>query len=228
MGIEVPTYIQDLYKHWPLFVDPKREWAVHIRNIKQAILNSFPMKDFRSLTGMVTGQTVIAGVTLGDYIFDNNHHRSNGSDLITNTNDGFVLLDGGNEDWVEVGLNGTTYGLPEFNANTLLTWVEFTGTIENTTGCPEWVEFGYSYGDASGEIEPLSVGKIYLPHGGIRGLTGFKKTLRHSFKVDPHRVLATGLEYNDLNTFKFWIKGARGTGFSQFDEIYLTARTCML
>jgi hypothetical protein len=42
MGLENPTYIEDLNATWPLGTDPRSEGDDHIRNIKAALQASFP------------------------------------------------------------------------------------------------------------------------------------------------------------------------------------------
>jgi len=223
MGIELATYIQNLFPKWPHFFDFKKEGAAHIRQLKQTLLNSFPQKDFRSLTGMVTGQTVLAGVSLGDFLFDNNHYRSNNSDNITQQNDGDVLMDASG-DWFEISLAGDIYHLDTFTEDTLLTWLDFRGTMEATTGMASWVELGYRFGTI---MEPIALQKIYLPHSGIRNLTGFKKTLVTRLRIDPAEILAELGDYDDTAEFGLFIRAETDGGLFQMVDVYVTAREAL-
>lgn len=49
MGLEVVTYISDLNANWPVGTDKIREGDDHIRNVKTALLNTFP-----NIAGAVT------------------------------------------------------------------------------------------------------------------------------------------------------------------------------
>ena len=192
MGLDLPEYVTDFTRNWPLPIDGKKFGAPTLRGMKRALVNSFPL-DLRNLsTSYPTGTALLLDMPIP--ALDMDMPRGGGSPDVYEFEIDPVSGDGLPEDtnWSEgYDFFHLNPDLGLYRDKSQLTRLEILIEIERIQDnlLPVyWVEFGLSLDGNISTIIPM----CKMSTGVVKQQVGLK-TLRGNCMIDPLKWKKMGI-----------------------------------